>query len=62
MRAARLPRPGEDALKPIRFSEIVAREIPNARLRVIPDAGHAVFLEKPEELNGMVMEFLAGPS
>ena len=47
-----------DALKPVRFSEIIAREIPNAELRMIPDAGHAVFLEKPEEMNGMVMEFL----
>lgn len=48
-----------DLLKPLRFSEIIAREIPNAQLRVIPGAGHAVFLEKPEEMNAMVMEFLS---
>lgn len=49
----------DDTLKPVRFSEIIAREIPNAQLRMIPGAAHAVFLEKPEEMNAMVMEFLA---
>ncbi|HEX7140782.1 MAG TPA: alpha/beta hydrolase, partial [Vicinamibacterales bacterium] len=49
----------DDALKPVRFSEIIAREIPNAELHVIPDAGHAVFLEKPEEMNAKVMELLS---
>ncbi len=48
-----------DTLKPPRFSEIIAREIPNAELRVIPDAGHAIFLEKAEELNATVLEFLS---
>ena len=48
-----------DTLKPPRFSEIIAREIPNAELRIIPGAGHAVFLEKAEEMNAMVLEFLS---
>lgn len=38
----------------------MARAFPNARLTVVPDAGHAVHLERPDELSGAVLEFLRG--
>lgn len=38
----------------------MARAFPNARLTVVPDAGHAVHLERPDELTGAVLEFLRG--
>lgn len=36
----------------------MARAFPNARLAVVPDAGHAVHLERPDELTAAVLEFL----
>ncbi len=38
----------------------MARLIPNARLAIIPDAGHAVHLEQPEAFRLTVREFLGG--
>ncbi len=32
--------------------------IPNAKLKIIPDAHHAVTVEKPDELNKIIAEFL----
>jgi len=37
----------EDILKPVKFSEIIARGIPGATMNVIPGAGHAVVIEQP---------------
>ncbi len=39
----------------------IARVTPHARLVIVPDAGHAVHLERPEEFRRTVLEFLAGP-
>lgn len=49
----------EDILKPRKYSEIIAREIPGAELVVIPDAGHAICLEKPALFNALLLGFLA---
>lgn len=38
----------------------MTRLIPNARLAIIPDAGHAVHLEQPEAFRVTVREFLDG--
>ena len=38
----------------------MAETFPNARLTVVPDAGHAVHLERPDELTDAVLEFLRG--
>lgn len=38
----------------------MARAFPNAHLTVVPDAGHAVHLERPDELTDAVLEFLRG--
>jgi pimeloyl-ACP methyl ester carboxylesterase len=48
----------EDTLTPPSASEAMARAIPNARLSVIPAAGHLANLEAPETFNRMVREFL----
>ncbi len=50
----------EDALKPREYAEIVAREIPNAELAIIPHAGHAVLWERPKLFNTLILGFLAG--
>jgi 3-oxoadipate enol-lactonase len=50
---------GEDELKPPSSSRVIARGIPGAELLVIPEAGHAVVLERPEEVNTALLGFLA---
>lgn len=48
-----------DILKPRKYSERIAREIPGADLVVVPGAGHAVCLEKPALFNAILLGFLA---
>lgn len=48
----------EDMLKPRKYSEIIAREIPGAEFLVIPHAAHAVCLEKPSEFNSALLGFI----
>jgi len=48
----------EDILKPRYYSEIIARQIPAAQLIVVPDAGHALCLEKPDAFNTLVLGFV----
>ncbi len=38
----------------------LAEEIPDADLAIVPGAGHLVGLDQPEELNALLLEFLAG--
>jgi 3-oxoadipate enol-lactonase len=49
----------QDRLKPLHYSETIASQIPNARLEVIPDAGHAVFLECAIAVNELLLDWLA---
>jgi len=49
----------DDALTPVKYSQYMKERIRNARIVVIPDAGHSVMLEKPEELNNVLRSFLA---
>ena len=49
----------EDALKPPAYSRLIAERIPRSELRVIPAAGHAVVIERPDEVNAAVLAFLA---
>ncbi|MEW5719315.1 MAG: alpha/beta fold hydrolase [Chloroflexota bacterium] len=49
----------EDILKPRRYADIIAREIPHAEYVVIPGAGHAVCWEKWQVFNSLVLGFLA---
>jgi len=48
----------EDRMTPPRYAEYLARHIPNARLVIIPQAGHMVMLEKPEAVAQALREFL----
>lgn len=48
----------EDQRTPVKYSEFLAARIPGARLSLVPGAGHMVLIEKPEEVNRIVEEFL----
>ncbi|GAA1238863.1 alpha/beta hydrolase [Kitasatospora nipponensis] len=41
----------EDLLTPAAHSEAIARALPDAELVLVPDAGHLVLLERPDEVN-----------
>ena len=46
-----------DLVLPPRYSEAIAERIPNARMVVIPQAGHQPFQEVPDEYNRLLDEF-----
>ena len=48
----------EDIFTPPRYSEAIAAAIPNARLTVLPNAGHGAFWETTDAFNGAVLGFL----
>jgi pimeloyl-ACP methyl ester carboxylesterase len=48
-----------DSMLPLRHAREYARRIVGSRLRVIPDAGHIPMIERPEEFNAVMLEFLA---
>lgn len=48
-----------DALKPRRYSDIIAREISKAEYALIPRAGHAAMWERPGVFNSLILGFLA---
>jgi len=50
----------EDRETPLYFGEIMEREIPKAKLFVFKGAGHFSYLERLDEFNKMVLEFLKG--
>jgi pimeloyl-ACP methyl ester carboxylesterase len=49
----------QDLAIPAEHSRLLAERLPDATLRIIPDAGHMVNLEQPEVLNQALLEFLA---
>jgi 3-oxoadipate enol-lactonase len=48
-----------DQLYPLGIAEGMARRIPGARLAIIEEAGHLSNLERPQEFNRVLAEFLA---
>lgn len=48
----------DDEVLPSAYGEELARLIPNARLSVIPDSGHLLYLDRPEALAARVREFI----
>jgi len=48
-----------DRMTPLRYSQYLADTMPNARLQVIPEAGHMVMLEKPTEVAHSLDGFLS---
>lgn len=60
IRARTLVIAGEkDAGTPVAMSEAIAARIPGARLAIIPGAAHLSAVEKKEEFNALVRQFLA---
>jgi pimeloyl-ACP methyl ester carboxylesterase len=49
---------GDDLLTPPKYAHFLAEKIVGARLEIIDGAGHMVMIEKPDESNNRVMEFL----
>jgi pimeloyl-ACP methyl ester carboxylesterase len=47
-----------DALVPVHHADVIAGGIPGARKVVLPECGHCPMIEKPEEFNRIVMEFI----
>lgn len=51
----------DDLAVPAHLSREVADALPNGRYLEIPDAGHLGFLERPETVNGAILQFFATP-
>jgi pimeloyl-ACP methyl ester carboxylesterase len=49
----------KDNMVPSSHGETYAKLIPNAKLQVIPGAGHSAHVEKPDETAKLVMDFLS---
>ncbi len=49
---------GKDVLTPVTHSRRMAAAVPEAEMTVIPDAGHLVMLERPEEVNAALRRLL----
>ncbi|CAL9319876.1 alpha/beta fold hydrolase [Streptomyces sp. R02] len=60
VRAPTLVMTGDDDLMTLEHTAALYRALPDARLAVVPGASHLVPLEKPAEVNRMVLEHLAG--
>jgi 3-oxoadipate enol-lactonase len=50
----------DDKLTPVREAESMRELIPHARLHVIEGAGHLSNLERPDEFNALLVEFIRG--
>ena len=48
-----------DTETPLKQGKLIAKIIPEAQLSVIKNAGHHVFLEKPDEFAKMIKEFIS---
>ncbi len=48
----------DDLLTPPKYAEFLHRSLANSRLSLIEDAGHMVMLEKPDEVNKEIEEFI----
>ena len=48
----------DDAIVPVQNSRNLAARIPNAQLRIINGGSHLFFIERPQEFNRIIMEFL----
>ncbi|MBF7083332.1 alpha/beta hydrolase [Desulfallas sp. Bu1-1] len=48
----------EDRMTPLKYSEFLAQNICNSILEKIDDAGHMMMLEKPEQVNTKIIQFI----
>jgi pimeloyl-ACP methyl ester carboxylesterase len=51
-----------DLYTPPSISRMIAAEIPNSRVALIPEAGHSIYWEQPELFNRAVLDFIGGQS
>jgi len=51
-----------DMSTPPSISRMIAAEIPNSRLVLIPEAGHSSYWEQPEIFNRAVVDLIGGQS
>ena len=57
--AGRAARRGErDAMSPLANARLLAARIPDAELAIVPGAGHACALERPEESLALLVDWL----
>ncbi len=49
----------KDAIAPLRTGKMLAYNIPNSRLNVMPGLGHNPMIEKPDEFNDLVIKCLS---
>lgn len=49
---------GEDKMTPPKYSEFLRDSIPGAALEIIPNAGHMLMLEKPDQVTRSLEKFL----
>ena len=50
----------EDQMTPVKYSQYLSTKIDSARLVVIDGGTHLAFMERPEEVNRAIKEFLSG--
>jgi pimeloyl-ACP methyl ester carboxylesterase len=50
----------EDRLIPPAYAEAYRQSLPDARVKLLPECGHMLFLERPEEAAAAIGEFAAG--
>ena len=48
---------GKDTMTLLEEGKLIAKSIPNAKLLVIKNSGHFLFLEKPEEFTKLIKDF-----
>ncbi|TFH33694.1 MAG: alpha/beta hydrolase, partial [Anaerolineales bacterium] len=48
----------EDQLTPPKYSQFLVEQIADASLVLIPNAGHMVMLEQPEQVGDQILDFL----
>jgi pimeloyl-ACP methyl ester carboxylesterase len=51
----------DDRAIPLANAKVLERLLPDARLHVVKDGGHAFLLDEPESVAPMILDFLAGP-
>ena len=49
----------DDKITPLRDGKFIAREIPSAKLEIIPGSGHNIYVDKPEELKQAMKDILS---
>ena len=52
----------EDKMTPPKYSEYLTQNIAGAEFHLIENAGHMVMLERPEEFNRVLLDFLCSPA